>query len=77
MRFDDVVIASLASVHAPQRVATAELEGQLDLPKLGLLPGTLEALSGITARRFFDADVQPSQAATKAAVEALDGIDRG
>lgn len=76
MRFDDVVIASLASVHAPQRVRTAELEAQLDLRKLGLLPGTLSALSGIEARRFFPPETNPSDAATEAAVEVLEGIDR-
>ena len=76
MRFDDVVIASLESVHAPHRVGTAELEGRLNLPKLGLLPGTLEALSGIRARRFFDAGTNPSDAATAAAEKVLNGIDR-
>lgn len=76
MRFDDVVIASLAAVHAPHRVGTRELEAGLDLPKLGLLPGTLEALTGIIARRFFDDDTQPSDAATGAAEQALEGIDR-
>ena len=76
MRFDDVVIASLASVHAPERVRTADLEAQLDLPKLGLLPGTLVALSGIDARRFFPSETNPSDAATRAAEEALEGVDR-
>jgi len=77
MRFEDVVIASLAAVHAPDRVGTRELEARLDLPKLGLLPGTLEALTGIIARRFFDDDTQPSGAATLAAEQALEGLDRG
>ncbi len=76
MRFDDVVIASLAAVHAPHRVSTAELEGQLNLPQLGLLAGTLEALSGIVARRFFAPGAKPSEAATAAAEIALDGMDR-
>lgn len=75
MLFEDVVLASLAAVHAPHRVGTRELEGRLDLPKLGLLPGTLEALSGIHARRFFDRDTQPSDAATAAARIALEGLD--
>ncbi|MBX3276305.1 MAG: 3-oxoacyl-ACP synthase III [Sandaracinaceae bacterium] len=75
MRFDDVVIASLATVHAPHRVPTRELEARLPLPRLGLLPGTLEALSGIRARRFFDADTAPSDAATEAARLALDGFE--
>jgi len=74
MRFDDVVLASLHAVEATHRVPTADLEAELSahLPRLGLLPGTLEALSGITARRFWDADVQPSDAATKAARGAIE-----
>ena len=76
MRFDDVVIRSLAAVQAPERVRTADLEARLDLPKLGLLPKTLRALSGIEARRFFAAETQPSDAATRAAERALDGVDR-
>lgn len=78
MRFDDVVIASLAKVEAPHRVSTAELEARLNgnLARLGLLPGTLAALSGIAARRFWDPDTQPSDAATRAAERALGGIDR-
>jgi len=73
MRFEHVVIASLAKAEAPHRVSTAELEARLrdNLPRLGLLPGTLEALSGIAARRFWDEDTQPSEAATKAAERAL------
>lgn len=77
MRFDDVVIASLFAVHAPDRVPTAELERQLPLPQLGLLPGTLEALSGIRARHFFDSSINPSDAATRAAKGALGGVDLG
>jgi 3-oxoacyl-[acyl-carrier-protein] synthase-3 len=80
MRFDDVVIASLARVDAPHRVSTAELEGRLSshLSRLGLLPGTLAALSGIEARRFWDAETPPSAAATLAAEKALAaaGVDR-
>ncbi|MFK7985705.1 MAG: 3-oxoacyl-ACP synthase III [Sandaracinaceae bacterium] len=74
MRFNDVVIASLVGVEAPQRVTTKELESRLadNLGRLGLLPGTLEALSGIVARRFWDEVTQPSDAATKAARQALE-----
>ncbi len=74
MRFHDVVIASLAKVEAPHRVSTASLEARLNgsLARLGLLPGTLAALSGIEARRFWDEDTPPSAAATKAAERAID-----
>jgi 3-oxoacyl-[acyl-carrier-protein] synthase III len=80
MRFNDVVIASLAKIEAPERVSTAELEGRLgsNLSRLGLLPGTLAALSGIDARRFFGADTAPSDAASRAAERAISeaAIDR-
>lgn len=80
MRFSDVVIASLVKVEAPQRITTAELEARLshNLSRLGLLPGTLAALSGIEARRFWDEATQPSDAATRAAELALDeaAVDR-
>ncbi len=80
MRFSDVVIASLAKVEAPHRVSTAEIEARLNgnLSRLGLLPGTLAALSGIAARHFWDADMAPSAAATLAAERALDacGVSR-
>jgi 3-oxoacyl-[acyl-carrier-protein] synthase-3 len=77
MRFEDVVIASLVGVEAPHRVSTTELEARLNghLPKLGLLPGTLAALSGIDARRFWDAKTKPSEAATQAAGAALRAAD--
>lgn len=81
MRFSDVVIAGLAKVEAPHRVTTAELEARLggNLARLGLLPGTLAALSGIEARRFWGEGTQPSDAATRAAEQALEaaGVERG
>jgi 3-oxoacyl-[acyl-carrier-protein] synthase-3 len=80
MRFSNVVIAALAKADAPERVSTATLEARLSgqLARLGLLPGTLEALSGIAARRFWSADTMPSDAATRAAERAIAeaGIDR-
>ena len=70
MRFDDVVIASLVGVEAPERVTTADLEARLapHFGRLGLLKGTLEALSGIRARRFWPAGTRPSDAAAAAAL---------
>src|SRR5262245_57705945 len=80
MRFTDVVIASLAKVEAPHRLTTADLEARLGgaLARLGLLPGTLAALSGIEARRFWEAGTAPSRAATDAAARAImmAGVDR-
>jgi len=47
--------------------------------RLGLQPGFLEGLTGIRARRMWDVEFQPSQAATAAAELAIEqaGVDRG
>lgn len=80
MRFENVSICSVAHVDAPHRVTSTELEVRLEAPmkRLGVPPGLLEGLSGIKARRMWDADYQPSQAATAAAILAIEraGISR-
>lgn len=80
MRFENVSILSVAHVDAPHRVTSQWIEEQIKpvTERLGVPSGILENLSGIIARRFWDEDVQPSDAATLAAEEALKtaGIDR-
>ncbi|MFN7701806.1 MAG: 3-oxoacyl-ACP synthase III [Deltaproteobacteria bacterium] len=80
MRFENVAILSVASVEAPNRVTSAELEARLTpfLKRLGFAPGVLASLSGVVARRFWDEGTQPSDAAARAAELALSqaGIDR-
>jgi acyl-CoA:acyl-CoA alkyltransferase len=80
MRFSRVSVASVAHVEAPHRVTSRELEEQLSplLRRLGLASGAISALSGVEARRFWDADTQPSFAAAHAGERALAkaGIDR-
>ena len=80
MRFENVSICSVAHIDASHRVTSAELEARLEAPmkRLGVMPGLLEGLSGIKARRMWDEDYQPSQAATAAAVVAIEraGISR-
>ena len=73
MRFENVAIYSVAHVDAPHRVSSAELELRFRpaLERLRLPKGVLEALTGIKARRMFDAEVAPSDAAAQAAVRAL------
>jgi 3-oxoacyl-[acyl-carrier-protein] synthase-3 len=73
MQFENVAIASVAHVDAPDRVSSRSLEERLGpaLSKLGLPPGALEALTGIAARRMWPEAVPPSQAATQAAEKAL------
>lgn len=80
MQFKNVVIQSLAAVEAPIRVSSAEI-GQRLLPameRLGIRPGLIEEISGIKARRFWEEDTQPSDAATLAAEKAINmaAIDR-
>jgi 3-oxoacyl-[acyl-carrier-protein] synthase-3 len=79
MRFDNVSILSVRHVDAPHRVSSEEIERRLapTLDRLGMRPDLLREASGIVARRFFDDDVQPSDAATEAASRALEasGID--
>ena len=80
MRFSNVAIASVASVDAPCRVSSAELEERLSptMSRLGLPRGLLEGLSGIVARRMWEPGTQPSDAAALAAERAIElaGVDR-
>ncbi len=73
MKYDQVSIASVASVDAPHRITSAWLEEQLapTLQRLGVRPNLLEGLSGIVARRWWDPETSYSDAATLAARKAL------
>ncbi|MEE2962483.1 MAG: 3-oxoacyl-ACP synthase III [Myxococcota bacterium] len=77
MVFENVSIASIAHVDAPIRITSSEVEEQLapTMDRLKIRPGLLESLSGIKARRLWEAGTQPSQAATKAAKLALEHGD--
>ncbi|MFH1139970.1 MAG: 3-oxoacyl-ACP synthase III [Pseudomonadota bacterium] len=59
MRFENVSILGLAAVDAPHRVTSAEIGQRLGptMARLGLHPGVIEALTGITARRWWDPEV--------------------
>ena len=73
MRFEKVSIAALASLDAPHRISSDDIEEQLaaTMDRLGVPRGLLEELSGIRARRFWEEGVQPSDVATRAAELAL------
>ncbi|GAB4216886.1 MAG: 3-oxoacyl-ACP synthase III [Sandaracinaceae bacterium] len=81
MRFENVSILSVASVDAPHRIASAELEARLSpfLRRLGIAPGVIASLSGVVARRFWDEGTSPSEVAARAGELALSsaGVDRG
>lgn len=80
MRFENVAICSVAHVDATHRVSSAELEARLEptLKRLRVPKGLLEGLTGIKARRMWQASIRPSDAAALAGQRALReaGIDR-
>ena len=80
MKFEKVAIVSVRHHDAPHRVTSAELDEQLmpTLERLNIQPGLLESLAGISARRFWDPGVQPSDVAAEAAERAIEeaGINR-
>lgn len=76
MQFDNIVIAGLSHVDAPHRIASVDIERKLApvLEGIGLPEGFIEALTGIVARRWWDAETRPSDAATLAARKVLDEV---
>ena len=77
MRYEHVAIEALVT-EVPQTVITTDsLERMLGrtYSRLGLQPGFLEMLTGIRARRFWDAGIQPSDAATRSARRLLAETD--
>jgi acyl-CoA:acyl-CoA alkyltransferase len=73
-RFEQVAISGLAHVDAPHVVSSAEIEDQLaaTFRRLGIAPGLMESLSGISARRIWDPGTRPSQVAAAAGELALE-----
>lgn len=73
MRFENVKIAGLGYVDAPQVVGSSELEDRLGdvLKQAGFPRGILYGLTGIKERRFWDVNVQPSEVAAEAGRLAL------
>lgn len=79
MRFENVAIYGVAHVDATERVSSAELEARLKptLERLRVPKGLLEGLTGIKARRMWEPQVLPSDAAALAGARAIaeSGID--
>ena len=79
MRFTKVSIAGLGYELAPNVITSDDLEKRLApvYNTLHIQPGQLEALTGISERRFWDADVRLSEKAAQAGKKALKaaGID--
>ena len=79
MYYENVCIESVAHVMPPTVVSSTDLEGRMEgtLKKLGFPPGTIEKLTGVRERRWFEPGVKGSQAAALAGDRALKaaGID--
>ena len=77
MLFENVRVAGIAHVDAPERVTSADIDAQLApaLERFGVRPGLLEGLSGIVARRYWPVGTMPSDAATMAAEKLFAEVD--
>lgn len=79
MLFGNVAIEGVAHVDAPEQVTSRQVEERMleTLTRLGQKPGLIESLTGVVERRFFEEGVQPSDAATRAALAVLEatGVD--
>ena len=73
MRYEQVCIEAVSYALPKTVVTTASLETALGplYRRMGIAPGAIQSLTGISARRFWDVGVQPSDAATLAAENAL------
>jgi len=71
--FDNVALLNVSAVDAPHRIASRVIMARLrpTLDQLGIHLDLLGAVAGIHARRFWDRDVQPSDAAALAGRRAL------
>jgi len=73
MKFDNVSIVGVAHVDAPHRIPSEDLDARLGetYRRLGMPARLLESLTGVKARRFWDVQTQPSDAATLAGRKVL------
>lgn len=78
-RYSDTAILSVTAADAPIVVTSAELDAQLAdaYARVGLRPGMLEQLAGISERRWWPTDVSFADAAALAGAKAIAeaGID--
>ena len=72
-RYSDTTILSVCGVDAPRIVTSAEFDDRLagTYERVGLRPGLLQGLAGITERRWWPEDVGFSDAAAMAGAKAL------
>lgn len=74
MRFEHVAIEGIAHVLPPHTVTSADLESRLTgmFGRLGYPAGTIEKLTGVRERRWWDPGVRCSQGAALAARKVLE-----
>lgn len=79
MLFKNVRVVAMAHVEPPIVVTSAELDARLEptYKRLGIGPGFIEGLTGISERRFWGDGVPPSDGAAEAGRRALaaSGVD--
>jgi 3-oxoacyl-[acyl-carrier-protein] synthase-3 len=73
MKFDNVAIVGVAHVDAPHRIPSEDIDARMaeTYRRMGVPARLLESLTGVKARRFWDRETQPSDAATLAARKVL------
>ena len=80
MRYERVYVEAVATALPETSLTTAALEASLAplYGRLRIAKGTVQALTGVIARKLWDEGIQPSQAATLAAEKVLaeTGFDR-
>ena len=80
-RYRDTAVLSVAIADAPIVVTSQQMESEITdtLTRVGLRPGLLESLAGITERRWWPTDVSFADAAAMAGAKAIaeSGIDPG
>lgn len=69
-----IAIEAIAYELGPQKITSAFIEEQIaaTMNRIGISPGSLEKLTGIRERRFWDSGFMPSEAATLAARKVID-----
>jgi 3-oxoacyl-[acyl-carrier-protein] synthase III len=72
-RFENVVLVGLTHVDAPVVISSRAIEDGIaeTMQRLGMPPGTIEQLTGIRERRFYEPGTAPSDAARDAAERLL------
>jgi acyl-CoA:acyl-CoA alkyltransferase len=79
MKFDNVAIVGVAHVDAPHRIPSEDIDARMaeTYRRMGVPARLLESLTGVKARRFWDRETRPSDAATLAARKVLadTGVD--